>query len=327
MCISHNSLKNLKVCDVFAGIGGNRLGFEKNGAKCVFSSEINKSAAAVYEANFGDRPHGDITKINSEDIPDFDILVGGFPCQSFSCSGNRKGFEDTRGILFFELVRLAKEKQPKVVFMEDVPGLLVHDKGKTFEVVRNTMESIGYDFYYKLINAADFGVPQARERVYMVCFRKDLNIKSFKFPVGTGRTKCVRDILEPTVDVPEEYYIKRKDLTFYDCKPKPAGTHRIGYFGKKMQGMRIFDISYQMPTLCSSTGSELILVDGRIRRLTPRECARVDGFPESFKIAESKTAAYRQFGNSVCVPVIEKIAGAIGKALVETTKKKIFTSS
>lgn len=272
----------------------------------------------MYEANFGDLPHGDITKIKSEDIPDFDILAGGFPCQSFSVAGKRGGFEDTRGTLFFELARLAKDKQPQVIFMENVQGLLIHNKGKTFEVVRNTMESIGYDFYYKLINAADFGVPQARERVYMVCFRKDLNIKNFKFTDGTGRTKCVRDILEPTADVLEEYYIKKTSVTIYDCAPKPSGTHRLGYVETKSQGNRIYDIDYQMPTLCCSRGSKLILVDKRIRHLTPRECARADGFPESFKIAESKTAAYRQFGNSVCVPVIEKIAEAIGKALVET---------
>ncbi|WP_196759444.1 DNA cytosine methyltransferase [Streptobacillus moniliformis] len=180
--VKNKSLAGLKFIDLFAGLGGFRLSLESFGAECVYSNEWDKNAQKVYQMNFGDMPEGDITLIDENNIPDHDILCAGFPCQAFSISGKQKGFEDNRGTLFFDVARIIKAKNPKVVFMENVKNFASHDNGNTLKIVQNTMIDLGYDFYYDILNSLDFGIPQKRERIYMVCFRKDLNIKNFIFP-------------------------------------------------------------------------------------------------------------------------------------------------
>ena len=180
--VKNKNLTGLKFIDLFAGLGGFRLALESFGAKCVYSNEWDKYAQEVYQMNFGDKPEGDITLVDENSVPDHDILCAGFPCQAFSISGKQKGFEDSRGTLFFDVARIVKAKNPKVVFMENVKNFASHDNGNTLKVVRNTMVDLGYDFYSDVLNSLDFGIPQKRERIYMVCFRKDLNIKNFTFP-------------------------------------------------------------------------------------------------------------------------------------------------
>lgn len=180
--IENKILNGLTFIDLFAGLGGFRLSLESLGAKCIYSNEWNKAVQKVYAENFGELPEGDITKVNEKDIPDHDILCAGFPCQAFSVSGKQKGFEDSRGTLFFDIARIIKAKKPKIIFMENVKNFVVHDDGRTLNIVKRIIDDLGYTFYEKVLNATDFGIPQRRERVYMVCFRKDLNIKSFSYP-------------------------------------------------------------------------------------------------------------------------------------------------
>lgn len=192
--------------DLFAGIGGIRLGFESVGGKCVFSSEFDEKACKTYEANFGEYPSGDITKIKSQDIPDFDILLGGFPCQAFSIIGKKEGFEnETCGTLFFEIERILREKRPKAFMLENVRNLTAHDKGKTFHVIRTHLEALGYNVYAKVLNALDYGVPQKRERIIIVGFIDDV-LFSFPDPVPVSQRKKLTDILEREVD--EKYYVR-----------------------------------------------------------------------------------------------------------------------
>src|SRR5699024_3344706 len=176
------SLKDYTYIDLFAGIGGFHTAMEKFGAKCVYASEMDKHAAITYFNNYGIKPDGDITLVDAEEIPDHDILCAGFPCQPFSISGNRKGFEDTRGTLFFDIARIVKEKQPKLLFMENVKNFATHDKGTTLETVTATLQELGYTLYHKVLNASHFGLPQNRERIYMVAIRKDIDNYTFKFP-------------------------------------------------------------------------------------------------------------------------------------------------
>ena len=188
--IKNKNLSGYTFIDLFAGLGGFRLALESLGAKCVYSSEWDEPVRKVYSDNFADIPDGDITQVDEKSVPDHDILCAGFPCQAFSISGKQHGFEDSRGTLFFDVARIVKEKQPKVVFMENVKNFASHDGGKTLEVVRATMEDLGYTFFYKVLSAVDFGIPQKRERIYMVCFRNDLNVASFNYPEPFGSYFC-----------------------------------------------------------------------------------------------------------------------------------------
>ena len=254
-------------------------------------------------------------------IPDHNILCAGFLCQSFSISGKQNGFNDTRGTLFFDVARIAKEKLPEVVFMENVKNFATHDDGNTLNVVKNTMQSIGYDFYYKVLNAKDFGIPQNRERIYMVCFRKDLNIKNFTFPTSTPIKNFVEDILvenEVTSHLvvnKEDINIKNIDITKNYNKPI-----RLGIVGKGGQGERIYSPKGIAITLSANGGGIFAktggyLINGKTRKLHPRECARLMGFPDSYKIHSSANQAYKQFGNSVVIDVLQFIAIEIGKCL------------
>jgi DNA (cytosine-5)-methyltransferase 1 len=230
-------LEGYKFIDLFSGLGGFRLALEYYRAECVFSSDIDDKVNAVYYNNFKDKPAGDITKIEAKDIPDHDILCAGFPCQSFSISGKKLGFNDSRGTLFFDVARIVKEKKPKVVILENVKNFTTHDNGNTLRVVEATMHELGYTFFYKVLNAVDFGIPQNRERVYMISFRKDLNIKKFNFPISKSENINLKDILLKNSNIGKEIILYEKgNIKEFPGKPKDRKPIRIGIIGKGGQG-------------------------------------------------------------------------------------------
>lgn len=320
--IEKQTLKNYTFIDLFAGLGGFRLALESLGAKCVYSSEWDKFAQEVYCENFGEIPDGDITKVDENQIPKHDILCAGFPCQAFSISGKQRGFEDSRGTLFFDVARIVKAKKPKVVFMENVKNFATHDKGKTLSVVKSTMTELGYTFNYKVLNATDYGIPQKRERIYMVCFRNDLNINEFFFPKTLSLQKHVEDFLLNDEKLISSLYVYRPDI-YYNNKidnKKSNRPIRLGIVNKGGQGERIYSTKGIAVTLSANGGGIFAktggyLVNGIPRKLHPRECARLMGFPDSYKMSKNKNQAYKQFGNSVVVDVLQYIAIEIGKKL------------
>jgi len=314
-------LENFKFIDLFAGIGGIRLAFENAGAgsvKCVFSSEWDEKAQETYEANFGEKPAGDITKINAEDIPDHDILTAGFPCQPFSIAGvsknnalgNQHGFKHaTQGTLFFDIARIIDKKRPKAFLLENVKNLKSHDRGNTFKVIMKTLQDeLGYTVYTKVIDAQAM-VPQHRERIYIVGFREPTN---FEFPNLPNLDPKVKTILEE--DVNPKYTLTDRlweYLQNYAAKHKAKGNG-FGYGIADPDGVtRTLSARYY------KDGAEILIAQKgkNPRRLTPRECARLMGYPESFKIVCSDTRAYKQFGNSVAVPVVQQVALKILESL------------
>ena len=308
-----NMLKGVTFIDLFAGIGAFRTALESFGAKCVFSCEWDEDAQDTYEANYGERPAGDITKIAESDIPGHDILCAGIPCQPFSISGKRLGFADTRGTLFFEVARIVKYHQPKVVIIENVKNFVVHDGGRTFGVIMNTMDELGYVVYHKVLNATDYGVPQKRERVYIVCVRKDLDNSQFVFPNPIPLKKHLCNLLLPD-DETDAYVIDRDDIVLRKRIPKRYSNTplRIGMINKGGQGERIYSprgVSITLSAYGGGVGAKtgLYLINNRIRRLAPRECARLDGFRDKFKIPNNRNIAYKQFGNSIVVDVLQYI--------------------
>ncbi len=317
------SIKNMKFIDLFAGIGGFRYALESFGCKCVFSSEWDKFCQDSYNLNFGDIPYGDITKIDEKDIPSFDILCGGFPCQPFSVSGKQKGFADTRGTLFFDIVRIVAFHKPKVIFLENVKNLKAHNGGATFEVISNTLNQLNYNIYYKVLNAKNFGLPQNRERITIVCIRKDIDKGNFKFPVGIDDFKTISDIKEDDIKT-EKYVINRNDIAIDEEKLKNAIKNgkvnkpvQIGIIGKGGQGNRIYHENGIGITLAASSGGAAsktgaYYINGKVRKLSPREAARLQGFPESFIIIENENQALKQFGNSVPIALLKAVfAGLI----------------
>jgi DNA (cytosine-5)-methyltransferase 1 len=321
------ALKGYKYIDLFAGIGGFHLAMSSYNAECVFASEWDNFASQVYEKNFGIKPFGDITKIKEEEIPKHDILCGGFPCQAFSISGKQKGFDDTRGTLFFDIARIIKYHSPKILFLENVKNFERHDNGKTLEIVTATLNSLNYNVYYKVLNASNFGLPQNRERIFIVCFRKDLNITSFQFPKPIGKSVSLNDILEKK---PKAKIIKRTDINIYKSfEPKknifgelelPNKPVQIGIVNKGGQGERIYSVYGHACALSAYGGGAgaktgIYYVNGILRKLSPRECARAQGFPDSFIIDESQEQAYKQFGNSVAVNVLNEIIKEIIKVV------------
>ena len=319
--VKNKNLKGLKFIDLFAGLGGFRLALESFGAKCVYSNEWDKYAQKVYQMNFGDKPEGDITLVDENKIPDHDILCAGFPCQAFSISGKQKGFEDSRGTLFFDVARIVKAKKPKVVFMENVKNFASHDNGNTLKVVQNTMIDLGYDFYYDILNSLDFGIPQNRERIYMLCFRKDLNITNFAFPKPFELSTFVEDLLLSDEDV-SNLIIDRQDIVLKNTEIKENSSKviRIGTVGKGGQGERIYSPKGIAITLSAHGGGVFAktggyLINGKTRKLHPRECARIMGYPDSYLIHPSSSQAYKQFGNSVVVNVLQYISKNMGEAL------------
>ena len=309
-----NKKNSLKAIDLFAGIGGIRLGFEQAfGEKIefVFASEIDKYARETYYANFGEIPHGDITQIDEKSIPPFDILLAGFPCQAFSVAGHRKGFEDTRGTLFFDVMRIAAHHKPKVVFLENVKGLVGHDKGKTFKVILETLKELGYSVKYQILNSKDFGVPQNRERIYIVGFLD--NEVELEFPKLIEKCVKVGDILEDKVD--EKYTISDKLWAGHQRRKIEHKAKGNGF------GYSMFNENSTYTSTISARyykdGSEILIEqqNQNPRKLSPREAGRLQGFPNSFNIKVSDVQAYKQFGNSVSVPVIEAISKNIYKII------------
>lgn len=302
--------KNFTFIDLFAGIGGIRLGFEAVGGKCVFSSEIDDDACKTYVANFGEYPSGDITKIDAKEIPDFDILLAGFPCQSFSIIGKKEGFSnETNGTLFFEIERILRDKKPKAFLLENVRNLIAHDKGNTFKVIKEHLEILGYHIYYKVLNALDFGVPQKRERIIIVGFFKNILFR-FPDPLPIKEQKKLKDILEPIID--KKYFVKEnikqsrlnrlKDKNF----PKPYISH------ENIAGS-ITPHPYSAALRAGASANYILINDER--RPTEREMLRMQGFPDSFKIVLPYGKMKKQCGNSVAVPVIKAVAEEMLSAL------------
>lgn len=320
--VTNKLLNDFTFVDLFAGLGGFRIALESLGAKCVYSNEWDVPVQKVYAENFGEIPEGDITQVDENTIPDHDILCAGFPCQAFSISGKQRGFEDSRGTLFFDVARIVKAKKPKIVFMENVKNFTTHDAGKTLEVVKATMEELGYTFHQKVLNAVDYGVPQKRERIYMVCFRNDLNSKSFHYPKPFELTHHVEDYLLNDEAMVEHLYINRPD-TYYNGVEDNSYSNkpiRLGIVNKGGQGERIYSTKGIAITLSAYGGGVFsktggYLINGKTRKLHPRECARIMGYPDSYKICESANQAYKQFGNSVVIDVLQLIALEIGKTI------------
>lgn len=293
---------NFKFIDLFAGIGGIRLGFESVGGECVFSSEFDEDACKTYQANFGEHPSGDITKIKAKDIPDFDVLLGGFPCQAFSIIGKKEGFEnETCGTLFFEIERILKEKKPKAFMLENVRNLTAHDNGNTFKTIKEHLEAIGYHVYAKVLNALDFGVPQKRERIIIVGFLDNV-VFTFPDPVPEER-QTLSDILEKNVD--KKYYVRdairesRLERLKDKHYPKPYISH------ENMAGS-ITPHPYSSCLRAGASANYILINDER--RPTEREMLRIQGFPDSFHIVVPYSKMKKQCGNSVAVPVIKAVA-------------------
>ncbi|MCY3197902.1 DNA cytosine methyltransferase [Acinetobacter baumannii] len=311
--------------DLFAGIGGFRIAMQNLGGKCVFSSEWDIKAQQTYAANFGDIPFGDITlEATKQNIPDgFDILCAGFPCQAFSIAGRRGGFEDTRGTLFFDVAEIIKRKQPKAVFLENVKGLISHDKGRTLETILNVLRNdLGYFVPTpQIVNAKNFGVPQNRERIYIVAFHPDTGISSFDYPKPLNQTVVFKDIREEN-PVPSKYYLSEQYITTlrnhksrHESKGNGFGYEIISDDGVAnaivVGGMgreRNLVIDHRITDYTPTTHIKGQINREGIRKMTPREWARLQGFPDSYIIPVADTHAYKQFGNSVAVPAIQATA-------------------
>ena len=306
---------SFRFIDLFAGIGGIRLGFEHVGGHCVFSSEFDPDACTTYMANFGEYPSGDITKIDAEDIPDFDILLGGFPCQAFSIIGKKEGFaNETCGTLFFDIERILKEKRPPAFMLENVRNLTAHDGGNTFRTIKEHLEMLGYHVYAKVLNALDYGVPQKRERIFIVGFLDDVNFQ-FPEPIPLEQRQTLSDILETDVDI--KYYVRDairisrlerlKDKNY----PKPYISH------ENMAGS-VTPHPYSSALRAGASANYILINDER--RPTEREMLRIQGFPDTYKVVLPYSKVKKQCGNSVAVPVIKAIAANMLSALKEHEK-------
>lgn len=329
----------LKAIDLFAGIGGIRMGFDQafgDSIETVFVSEWDEFAQKTYRANYMDMKPiaGDITKIEEKDVPEFDICLAGFPCQAFSLAGQRKGFSDdykgmSRGTLFFDVARICSHHKPKVIFCENVKGLTIHDKGRTFKIITGTLEQMGYKVFHKVLNSKDFGVPQNRERIYIVAFREDVAPEKFSFPAPSGKKVTIRDIMEKD-PVSVKYYLSD---VYIDTLKRHKARHEakgngFGYEIRPLDGIA-------GAIVCGGMGRERnLIIDDRltdftpvthikgnvnrdgIRKMTPREWARLQGFPDSYILPLSDVHLYKQFGNSVTVPVIRAIAEEIKKVII-----------
>ena len=331
-------MEKLKSIDLFAGIGGIRLGFDNafgEEIETVFVSEWDEYAQKTYRANFKDNFEiaGDITAIDEKDIPEFDICLAGFPCQAFSMAGKHQGFNDDykgkcRGTLFLDVARICEYHKPKVIFCENVKGLTIHDKGQTFKIIVDTFRNLGYKVFTKILNSKDFGVPQNRERIYIVCFREDIAPDEFVFPEGADSTICIRDIMEDA-PIDPKYYLSDtylNTLKAHKARHESRGNG-FGYVVRDLDGI-------SGTIVCGGMGREGNLIkdtrphsmtptthikgkinDEDIRKMTPREWARLQGFPDDFILPLADVHLYKQFGNSVTVNVIEAIANNIKKVL------------
>lgn len=306
--------------DLFAGIGGFHLALSSFGLPCVFACEWDKHAADTYWQNFQIKPFGDINKIDLKNIPDHHILCAGFPCQAFSIAGKQQGFHDTRGGLFFDMVRIVQYHQPLVIFLENVKNLVRHNNGKTFATVIKTLQGLNYQVFHQILNASHFGLPQNRERIYIVAFHTSMKVANFIFPHPPNPPVCLQNILEkhPTnvkiitrndIDIYKNYIPPKNSLGEIQLLNRPI---QIGKVNKGGQGERIYHPLGHAITLSAHGGgvgskTGLYLIDDQIRKLTPRECARLQGFPDNFIINSSLSQAYKQFGNSLPINVVKSI--------------------
>lgn len=326
--------QKIKFIDLFCGMGGFRLALDSHGMECVFSSDLSNHARMIYEANFGDMPAGDITKIKENDISSHDVLVGGFPCQSFSLAGFQRGFEDSRGTLFFEIARIAKYHQPKVIILENVKNLLKHDKGQTFAVIRSVLETMGYHVDFQILNAMDFGIPQSRERLVMVVNRLG---KVFDFS-KLERNPCLamRGFLPDRGNT----YLPDGQFTLLENKHvsrKPSGLIFCGYRNKALrvagvrentehlsrahkQPNRIYHIDGVHPTLSAqeSAGRYFVKDDYGVRKLSVNECLMLMGYdPLTYRNVGGSTSMYTRIGNSICVPMFKEVVREVKGQLLD----------
>jgi DNA (cytosine-5)-methyltransferase 1 len=302
--------KSYKTIDLFAGIGGIRLGFEKYGCENVFTSEWDKTAQKVYEDNFGEVPFGDINDVDPKDIPNHDILLAGFPCQPFSIAGKQLGFADTRGTLFFNIEEILRVKKPSAFLLENVKRLTTHDNGQTFKIILEKLNQLGYTVHHKVFNSLEFGVPQKRERIYIVGFKEEIK---FNFPKSLGYYKPLAQYLDDECEVPKSFYVTEslRDKRYAAVKGIPV----VPSIWHENIGGNISALPYSC-ALRAGGSYNYLLVNGE-RRLTGREMIRLQGFPESYKINVPYTQVRKLAGNSVTVPVIEAIAAQMIKSLNE----------
>ncbi len=323
----------LTMIDLFAGIGGIRIAFEENGVKCVCSSEIDKNACKTYYENFKDVPLGDISQISKKELPYYDILAGGFPCQPFSIGGLRKGFEDTRGTLFFEVARLLDECKPYAFLLENVQGIITHDKGKTLKTIERSLNDIGYSFMWKVMNAKDYGIPQNRARWYCIGFRKDLEILIkdeektnendlvFYFPQKEELKFYLNNIINKNItkdyqisEIAKKNILKFKDnflikhnsnypLIAYEVRPSRCSFRNDG-------------ISPCLTAKMGTGGNNVPIIVDQNRKFTERECLDLMGFPKWFNISSNKSHSYKQIGNSVVVPLVSKLVKELVRVLL-----------
>ena len=333
-----------KFIDLFCGLGGFRIGFEKNGFECVFSSDLDKDIQKTYEINFGESPFGDITKVNpKKDISDFDVLLGGFPCQPFSISGKKLGFKDTRGTLFFDVCRIIKEKNPKVVVLENVKHFINHDKKRTISVVLNSLQELGYHVSYKVLNLKDFGLPQNRERIFIIGSKNN----PFDFEqMNKQQSKPLKDFLDQSGDFE---YLEKKEYTILDenlVVQQESGLKFVGFRNKKgfqsglrtkknehlnrvhRQPNRIYSVDGYHPTIPSQESSRRFFIylpdEDRVRKLTIDECFRIMGYPKNYKKVSSTGQLVRQIGNSVGITVVEEICKQlVNQGLLHESQGKI----
>lgn len=319
----------MKAIGLFAGVGGIELGFEQNGFDIIWANEIDEKASVTYKLNHDHQlVTEDINNIDSKTIPDMDVLLAGFPCQAFSVAGYRKGFEDERGNLFFQVARVLRDKRPSIVFLENVKNLVGHDGGNTFRVILETLNQYGYFVKHKVLNASEYGnVPQNRERIYIVGFLDEHAYKNFKFPDPIPLTKTLNDVIDFDSKVDDKYYYTKEKYKFYDQLQEAIVRKDTLY-----QWRRVYvreNKSNLCPTLTANMGTgghnvPLLLSKYGIRKLTPRECFLLQGFPEDFILPNdmAQSHLYKQAGNSVVVPVVSRIAKNIYEAVSDIEKEK-----
>lgn len=315
-------MKKFKFIDLFCGLGGFRIAMEKIGGKCIFSSDNNIEVCKVYEENFGDNPYSDITEVSEKDIPQFDVLCAGFPCQPFSIAGKRKGFNDSRGTMFFEVARIIKYNKPKIAFLENVSGIVSHDSGKTIKIITNTLEELGYVVNTKIMNAKDYGIPQNRNRWYCVAIRKDIYNKKFEFPEKCDLKYTLNDIIENTKisDYNSTETAMNNIFKFID-KFKNSDRYNKDNFiianeiRASKCNFRCDGISPCLTAKMGTGGNNIPVVVELKRKLTEKECLKIMGYPDEYKIRPNNMQSYKQIGNSVVVPLISEIAKKIEEYL------------
>lgn len=305
----------MKVAGFFSGIGGIELGFKQAGFEIIYSNEIDNKAIETFKLNHSNKiVVDDIKNINEKDIPDVDVIVGGFPCQAFSIAGYRKGFEDERGEIFFQLVRIIRKKMPRVIFMENVKNLLTHDRGNTYSVIKKVLEEMGYFLKVKILNACEYGnIPQNRERIYIVGFRNKEDYCHFIFPNSIELNKKIENIIDFNKKVDERYYYTENNCKFYNILKNNIKNKNTIYQWRRKYLRE--NKSNLCPTLTANMGTgghnvPIVLTQYGIRKLTPKECLLLQGYPEDFILSKglANSHLYKQIGNSVVVPVVKRIA-------------------